>query len=252
MRRRYVPRAIPGPLVNAKAGGTKVWWRALLVCGVLVPPLLMVSCSTTTETPKSSAKMPQPPRCLEAHLSLSLINTGNGGGSVIWIGTFENQGPHPCTLKGFPGFQMLGAGNVLLSTSVTYQNPGLHPKGPAEIDLGQGEAASFTILVSDGGQSLPSLPACAAAGAVVVTPPGGGTGIEIVAPPGLIAYPNYQGGPCGVVYVGALLAGSAQRAQCPGCFPAPPPGESVTSNTVKIPEHRPVGSPTYWHWLERR
>jgi hypothetical protein len=147
---------------------------------------------------------------------------------------------------------MLGAGNVLLSTSVSYQNPGFHPKGPEEIDLGHGEAASFTILVSDGGQSLPSLPACAAAAAVVVTPPGSDSGIEIAAAPGLIAYPYYQGGPCGVVYVGALLAGSAQRAECPACFPAPVPGESVTSNTVKIPEHPPVGSPAYRRWLERR
>ena len=223
----------------------------MLVCGAVVAPLLTGSCSTTTEAPKISAKMSSAPRCLRTQLGLDLINTGNGGGSVIWVGTFANQGPHPCTLKGFPGVQMLGAGNVLLSTSVRYQDPSPHPRVPENIDLGHGEAASFTILVSDGGQSLPSHTACAVAAAVVVIPPGSASGIEIAAPPGLIAYPYYQGGPCGVVHVGALLAGSAQRAECPGCFPAPPPGRSVTSNTVKIPGHPPAGSRAFRRWLER-
>jgi hypothetical protein len=212
----------------------------LLVVGVALP-FVVASCdsgrsnATLSSMPRitansgTSASMSPPPRCLDAQLNLSLINSGNGGGSVIWIGTLVNQGANPCTLKGFPGFQMLGVGKVLLSTSVSYQNLGFHPKGPQQVDLGHGEAASFTILVSDGGQSLPSLPACAAATTVVATPPGSDSGLSIVAPSGLIAYPYYQGGPCGVVYVGALLAGSAQRAECPGCFREPVPGRSVTS-----------------------
>jgi hypothetical protein len=215
-------------------------------------PLLLVTSSTTSEAQKSPSKISSLSRCPNSQLGLSLINTGNGGGSVIWVGSFVNWGSRPCTLKGFPGFRMLGAGNVLLSTAVAYKNPGLHPKRPEEIDLGHGEAASFTILVSDGSQSLPSLPACGTAAAVWVAPPGSERGIKIVSPPGLIAYPYDRGGPCGVVYVGALLAGSAQRSECPSCFQAPTPGKSVNSNAVKVPKHPRVGSRAFRRWLRRR
>jgi hypothetical protein len=143
---------------------------------------------------------------------------------------------------------MLGANALLLSTNVSDDQAGRVPK---MIDLGHGEAASFLILVSDGAQSLPLLPTCGAAVTLVVTPPGAERGIDIAAPPGLIAYPFDKGGPCGQVYVSALLAGSAQRAECPACFPAPVPGKSVASDTVKVPKHPPVGSPAYQRWLER-
>lgn len=133
---------------------------------------------------------------------------------------------------------MLGTDNKVLSTTVTDYRTAW---GPQVIDLGHGEEASFQILVSDGGQSLPSRPDCGAAVTVAVTPPGVDRGIEITAPSGLIAYPFSKGGPCGTVYVSALLPGSAQRLGCPACFPAPVPGKSLTSDTVKIPEHPPVG-----------
>jgi hypothetical protein len=128
---------------------------------------------------------------------------------------------------------MLGTANRLLSTTVSDYRTAW---GPQVIDLGHGEAASFLILVSDGGQSLPSRPDCGAAVTVTVTLPDVNRGIEIAAPSGLIAYPFAKGGPCGGVYVSALLPGSAQRLRCPACFPTPVPGKSVTSDTVKIPE----------------
>ncbi len=202
-----------------------VWSRLPLVFAAVVLPLFLVSCGTTTAAPKSVAKTSSPSRCQDAQLALSLSNTGNGGGSVVWVGTFVNQSRHPCELKGFPGFQMLVADNVPISTDLTDADHGTASK---KIDLGHDEAASFVILVSDGAQSLPSFPACPVARTVEVTPPGAERGITIVAPPGFIAYPYNKGGACGSVGLGALIAGPAQRALCPACYPTPVPGESVT------------------------
>lgn len=159
-----------------------------------------------------------------------------------WVGTLVNRSPHPCDIgEGFPGLRLVGAGQKLLSTAVTDYRTAW---GPEVIDLGRGEEASFQFLVSDGGQSLPSLPDCGAAVSVAVTLPGVVRGIETAAPSGLIAYPFSKGGPCGVVYVSALIPGSAQRLRCPSCFPTPVPGKAVTSETVEGPRHPAV------RWLD--
>lgn len=187
------------------------------------------SSNTGVRTHPKAISSAFPPSCLDNQLELSLINTGDAADSVAWVGTLVNQSSHPRVLKGYQRFQMLGADRVPIPTTVSDETArvfGARPGTvPEMIDLGHGEAASFTVTVSDGAQSLPSLPACAAAVSVVVTPPGASSGIESAAPAWLIAYPYDKGGTCGFVSLGALLAGSAQRANCPGCYPPPPPGE---------------------------
>jgi len=216
----------------------------VLLLGVAVTIIEMVAVDHGRPTPAGrrsptgqSRAVPSP-RCVNAQLDLHLINTGNGGGNVIWVGTFVNQSAHACLLaKGSPGLKMLGPGNVPISATVTTAPDTV----PTDIDLGHGEAASFVMQVSDGGQSLPSLPACPAATSIEVTPPGLENGITIVAPPGLIAYPYDKGGPCGSVSMGVLIAGAAPRATCPACYPPPAPGESVASNVTNPSRHESSG-----------
>lgn len=162
-----------------------------------------------------------PARCQAGQLAANFTNTGNGGGSVIWAGTLVNRSSQSCTLKGFPSLYMLGDDGSPVPTTLR-EMTGLRPSpetSPKQIDLGSQASASFVVEVSDGAQSLPSLPACPPAATLTVTPPGDSRGIQ-VGVAGFIAYPYDKGGPCGVVYVGALIAGPAQRALCPACFRA--------------------------------
>jgi hypothetical protein len=198
----------------------------ILVAGILT---LRVTVHEDGLGPNSAASSPSP--CRIAQLSLRLVDTGDAAGSVAWVGTFVNQSLGPCSLRRYPHLQMLGAGRVPIRTTVSDETAQVFGSGPGtvlqKIDLGHDEEASFTMTVSDGAQSLPSLPACAPAVALAVSPPGADRGIEAVSP-GLIAYPYDKGGRCGFVGVGALIAGSAKRANCPACYPAPVLGAAAS------------------------
>lgn len=192
----------------------------LLVGGLLLLTLGAAILGSVSETASPVARA-GPARCQAGQLALNFTNTGNGGGSVIWVGTFVNRSSRSCSLKGFPSLYMVGDyGNPMPTTP--RDMTGLRPSpetSPKEIDLGPQASASFVVEVSDGAQSLPSLPACPPAASLTVTPPGDSRGIQ-VGTAGFIAYPYDKGGLCGVVYVGAIIAGPAQRALCPACFPA--------------------------------
>ena len=178
--------------------------------------------------PRKAASSPSP--CRSSQLSLQLVDTGDAAGSVAWVGTFVNKSTDPCSVKGYPQLQMVATGRRPIRTTVSDETAQAFGPGagttPPKIDLGHGEEASFTITVSDGAQSLPSLPACAPAATLAVSPPGSDRSIDAPSP-GFIAYPYDNGGRCGYVGVGELVAGSAKRANCLACYPAPVPGQNV-------------------------
>jgi hypothetical protein len=154
------------------------------------------------------------PRCSVDHLNFTVTNTGNGAGSIVWVGTLVNEGSKICSLKGVPRLQMLGVGGQPITTTI--REAVVSRSNPTTVNLRHHRSASFLLNVSDGAQSLPSLPSCPEATAILFTPGGSSRGIRADVSD-FIAYPYDKGGSCGSLNVGAWVMGSVQQALCPAC-----------------------------------
>lgn len=141
--------------------------------------------------------------CRASGLVGTLSGEQGGAGTLEVTVALRNSGATACTMKGYPGLQLVGAGGSVQSTSV---QPGgslsFESVAPTVVTLAAGQVAYFNIGFSDvpgSGQT-----SCSTSTAVQVTPPGA-TG-HIVVP---VQVQACSGG----LHVSAVFASQSPAAQ---------------------------------------
>ena len=139
------------------------------------PPSPTPPASPTSSPSPSPTVTPSPSpaalgRCRSGQLTLSIVSTNGGAGTLEVILAFHNTGTTACTLYGYPGAQMLAASGAPLPTTVIRGGTPLFTAGqPTLVTLAAGGTASFNLGYSD----VPSGTAtsCPLASRLEVTPP---------------------------------------------------------------------------------
>lgn len=109
--------------------------------------------------------------CSAAQLAGSVEGEQGGAGTLEVTIALRNTGGTTCTMRGYPGLQLLAASGSPQATSVQPGGPlSFEAVAPATVSLAAGQSASFNVGFTDvpaGGQS-----SCPTAAAAEVTPPG--------------------------------------------------------------------------------
>ncbi|MGC8489821.1 MAG: DUF4232 domain-containing protein [Clostridia bacterium] len=88
----------------------------------------------------SSSSVSGTGRCLSTNLSVSLVQSQGAAGSAIRTYEFTNEAANPCTLYGYPGFQLVASNGQNLPTTVIRS-----PASEATVTLQSGGHAWFTM-----------------------------------------------------------------------------------------------------------
>lgn len=201
----------------------------MMFIGVIFSLALIACATTSSPRPTSYSNKRQPlrsttravPICSNSQLKVSLEDHGVGAGSRYFTGTIENVGATRCAVEsGYVRLQLIGKNNQPLPTKDRYINSLGQPISSVDatkktkaqqIVLKPKASASFLIILGDGSILTPPLPACPIAVKVKITLPSspGAPRHGILAPTNMVAYPYFNGGPCGVVTISPLIIGGA-------------------------------------------
>ncbi|MGH9018793.1 MAG: DUF4232 domain-containing protein [Acidimicrobiales bacterium] len=103
--------------------------------------------TTTTTTPTTTTTQPG---CSGTNYTLALYGTEGAAGTKEVTFTLRNNSSVTCTLFGYPGVALLGAGGALLATnSVRGGTESFTDMAPAEVTVAPGASAYFNIGYSD-------------------------------------------------------------------------------------------------------
>lgn len=167
----------------------------------LVPPAVLTACAvalaacsstpahhvvpTTTTT---TTTIPSPPTtsaptssgtssstgvtsCAASSLTGAVTGTQGGAGVLEVTVALHNVGGSTCTLHGYAGLQLIGAGGVQLTTSVHQGGPlSFESVAPSTVSLAAGQDAYFNIGFSD--VPTGAATSCSTATSMQVVPPG--------------------------------------------------------------------------------
>lgn len=133
---------------------------------------------TTTTTSSSTTSTTAPPapvstNCQPTQLHLAVSGQTGAAGTLTLTVSMTNTSATTCTMKGYPGMQLLSSSGSPIPTTVVrgqaaFPNPTANA-APAEVSLATGAKAQFSIQYSDvpvGGET-----SCPAASKSEVTPP---------------------------------------------------------------------------------
>ena len=123
--------------------------------------------STSTSTSTTAAGLS---RCVSAKLAGSVVGGSGAAGTIETTVGLRSTASTSCTLGGYPGLQLLGAGGTTLPTTVVRK--GAYPftaMAPIAVTLAPGQSAYFNIGYSDvpvGNQA-----SCPTSVSLQITPP---------------------------------------------------------------------------------
>lgn len=137
------------------------------------------SSTSTSSTPSTTSTLP-PPQCATAVLHAASTAGGAAAGTSYSTFTLTNNGPSPCSLRGFPSVEFFGpsgaggagAGPKL---AITAQDS---TQTPAVVVLDHGGAAEFLMFIHEvpvGGVG------CATVASVDIAPPGSSESLSVPA-----------------------------------------------------------------------
>jgi hypothetical protein len=181
--------------LNIPGAGLSARW--VLIPLILVPPAL-AGCSsnkpsatptsqagtTTSAAAKATSTLPSPtssttvPGCTGANYTVSILGTeGAAGTSEVTFG-FRNTSSATCTLTGYPGIQLLGAGGTDIATNtVAGGGDSFTSFAPTTVEVAGGATAFFNMGYSD--VTTGTETSCPTATALQVTPPGTSTPLQV-------------------------------------------------------------------------
>ena len=162
----------------------------------------LTSCSRVTSQPGTHVQ-----RCVSTQLAVALGHGGVAMGHIGQVVSFENVSTKTCTLKGYPGVEMLDAAGHPIRTEVT-DGPSytvaslperavtLTPGSKASFDLGYSDATGYGTAV------------CPTSAQVKITPPNASQPITVswrIQPYGGSTIAQLQ---CGQIAVSPVYSGS--------------------------------------------
>jgi hypothetical protein len=163
--------------------------RLALTIGIGLALLGLSSCSSTaTDTQSSTATqvptVTQSPTtiavtyCQTTHLSLGMQSQQNGASNFANVYSLENTSQQTCTLEGYPGVQLLNAGQQPLAIAVSQQTSAYlyNNQQPQLVTLAPATSAYFILEWNAGVNGSGN---CPGAAFVVVTPPGNQANLRI-------------------------------------------------------------------------
>jgi hypothetical protein len=181
--------------LNIPGAGLSARW--VLIPLILVPSAL-AGCSsnkpsatpssqagtTTTAAANATTTLPAPtssttvPGCTGANYSLSILGTeGAAGTSEVTLG-FRNTSSATCTLTGYPGVQLLGAGGTDIATNtVAGGGDSFTNFAPSPVAVAGGATAFFNMGYSD--VTTGTETSCPTATALQVTAPDTSTPLQV-------------------------------------------------------------------------
>ncbi len=159
--------------------------------------------STTTSASSTTTTAAGLTTCQSTQLSGAVGQSNGGAGTIETTVTFTNTSSGTCTLKGYPGMQLLAASGAALPTNVVRGGGpgflGAAANQPAAlVTLGPGQTATFSLSYED--VPVGTETSCPTSAKAQVTPPND-TGFLVV---GLQA--DACGG--GTIHVSPVYAGS--------------------------------------------
>jgi hypothetical protein len=125
------------------------------------------STSTSTSTSTTGAGLS---RCATAHLAGSVVGGNGAAGTIQTTMGLRNTASTSCTLGGYPGLQLLGAGGAALPTTVVRK--GTYPftaMAPTTVTLAPDQSAYFNIGYSD--VPMGNQTSCPTSVSLQITPP---------------------------------------------------------------------------------
>jgi hypothetical protein len=126
--------------------------------------------STSTSVAASSTTSPGPARCASAALTGSVVGSSGAAGTIEITVGLKSTAAGPCTLGGYPGLQLVGAGGAALPTTVVRKgNYSFTSMAPTTVSLGSGQSAYFNAGYSD--VPVGNETTCPLASTLEVTPP---------------------------------------------------------------------------------
>jgi hypothetical protein len=179
-------------------------------CPVTVPPSVLAvwgwppgSCYPLSGAP---AAVPSPPEatapCTPAHVAAHLVGTPLPQGQYEMVLELVNNGSTPCTMTGFPGFELVGP----MSDGATTYDPARQEVSYAAVTVAAGGTGHADFWALPGPGSCDAGQAWVPTG-VNVTLPGGTAAVPVAWPGGSVD--NCQGGATHPgTYVGPVEAGT--------------------------------------------
>jgi len=156
------------------------------------------SSTTSGKTPTTVAGVST---CQPGQLTITAGMSNGAAGTIEMTITMVNNGPGTCTMKGYPGMQLLdGSGNNLPTDVVRGGGPGfLNPAAgqpPSLVTLAPGQQASFSLSYED--VPVGTETSCPMSAKTLVTPPDDTAHAVIV----------FQADPCagGTIHVSPVYA----------------------------------------------
>ncbi|WP_298207981.1 DUF4232 domain-containing protein [Ferrimicrobium sp.] len=187
---------------------------ALAACGSSSQPTSNSSSSTTkthsskakTKTTKSTnaSTVDRAGRCRSTNLVAHMVSVEGAAGSTIRTYTLVNTGTNTCTLYGYPGLQLLGAGGTKLATHVIRT-----PAPERSVKLAHGASVSFLMQFADstgyGNESCPT------SSSLEITPPNDYHYLTLTGPAGTLQAfgGTVQDLKCGTIEVQPVAAESS-------------------------------------------
>lgn len=182
--------------MNVVGGGRATRWVVIPL--ILVPAVVLAGCSsnkpsatptskagtTTTAAAKGTTTLPAPtssstvPGCTGANYTLSILGTEHAAGTSEVTFGFRNTSSATCTLTGYPGVQLLGAGGVDIATN-TVEGGGdsFTSFAPSAVGVAGGATAFFNMGYSD--VTTGTETSCPTATALQVTAPDTSTPLQV-------------------------------------------------------------------------
>src|SRR5665213_1925190 len=140
--------------------------------------LLLAAAAARARGPSLSRTGADLKRCYSAQLAVRLVRSGVAMGHIAQEGSFRNISTSPCTLRGYPGLQLLDGTGHRLRTEVmrgtAYTVPlvrvrtvVLAPRGGASFDLGYDDQTGYELAK------------CPTSTRVAITPPNASKSITL-------------------------------------------------------------------------
>jgi hypothetical protein len=138
--------------------------------------------TTAFSFPAAPAQARSWPRCKPAQLTATVTDLGVAAGNAGIEVVLRNTSTGPCSLKGYPGLQLLDTGGAALPTNVTRDPSQLFGTvSPHPVGLAPGQTTSFDVGYGDNPTGNPPPPyqqACPAATQLSIIPPGDTTALH--------------------------------------------------------------------------
>jgi len=163
------------PKASAKAARSSAHTPSVAPKPTSVPAATSTPASSNLSSPSSSSSSSSSSTtttaCAVQTLSGSVTGTEGGAGVLETTIALRNTGSITCTLDGYPGLMLLGAGNAQLATDAVDGGPlAFESVSPSLVSLAKGATAYFNVGFSDvpsGGES-----SCPSATGLQIIPPG--------------------------------------------------------------------------------